>query len=171
MENKEVVLTDGQLKMGNSTAFLDLLGDLKFGGGVAFWRHPLVYNFMEQMKRKSPFVAVNCLMSDRCLHIHDYGIYLVQNKSIWTLSWHESQLFHDDGTQFKPYPHLAMNSQPTRILDEPVIYRTAFDLLLERKLSFAFLTPSPIVPIFIIFTLQIFPCSLFIKLKSTHFLI
>lgn len=37
MENEEVVkITYGQLKMGNSTAFLELLDDLKFGGGMAF---------------------------------------------------------------------------------------------------------------------------------------
>lgn len=35
--NEEVVkMTDGQLKMGNSTAFSELLDDLEFGGGVAF---------------------------------------------------------------------------------------------------------------------------------------
>lgn len=37
LENEEVVkITDGQLKMGNSMAFSELLDDLEFGGGVAF---------------------------------------------------------------------------------------------------------------------------------------
>lgn len=37
LENEEgVEITDGQLKMGNSMAFSELLDDLEFGRGVAF---------------------------------------------------------------------------------------------------------------------------------------
>lgn len=44
------------------------------GGSSILKTYPWVCVFMKQMKRKSPFLTANCLMSDRCCYNHDYRI-------------------------------------------------------------------------------------------------